>query len=557
MSSCSVKIKNYKCFGDDGQGFNEIKPINLIIGRNNSGKSALLDIIDYLVKPRNIQEFRHKNSKDPEVILSTSLSEADLRSVFLQSLNSAELGGNHWEFGKRWIGKQIVWKLSPNEKEFISVEGGDRFKSLNYFHRLAKQIKNPYEGKSFKRLYAERDIIVETSHDGLEVKGNGGGATNLIQNFINHSNLLAETVEVDFLNELNTIFAPDSTFRRILIRRVSGEGTPWEIYLEEETKGRIALSRSGSGLKTVILVLIFINLIPKIENKKISDYVFAFEELENNLHPALQRRLLQYVSTRIKESGAQCFFTSHSNVAIDFFSKDRDSQILHVTHNGNSATVRNVKAYIDYKGILDDLDVRASDLLQSNCIIWVEGPSDRLYVNKWIELATDNLLKEGVHYQCVSYGGRLLAHLSATTQESSSGMEILKVNRNAIILIDSDSSNDGRFLNQTKSRIISEFREIEGIVWVTQGKEIENYIPHEAIEKLYGKSGLKDVGKYDDFEEYLDSIGSGEGKKFAKEKVLFAEKVCKELKMYSLERILDWKTKISEVCQKIKIWNSL
>ena len=37
------------------------------------------------------------------------------------------------------------------------------------------------------------------------------------------------------------------------------------------------------------------------------------------------------------------------------------------------------------KGCLDDIGIKASDILQSNGIIWVEGPSDRIYINKWID----------------------------------------------------------------------------------------------------------------------------------------------------------------------------
>jgi len=44
---CNLKIKNYKCFGDTAQGFNEIKPINIIIGKNNSGNSSLIDLIKF------------------------------------------------------------------------------------------------------------------------------------------------------------------------------------------------------------------------------------------------------------------------------------------------------------------------------------------------------------------------------------------------------------------------------------------------------------------------------------------------------------------------------
>jgi len=44
MEDISIKVKNYMCFGDAPQGFECIKPINILIGRNNSGKSALVTI---------------------------------------------------------------------------------------------------------------------------------------------------------------------------------------------------------------------------------------------------------------------------------------------------------------------------------------------------------------------------------------------------------------------------------------------------------------------------------------------------------------------------------
>jgi len=33
----SIKVKNFKCFGEQWTGFDKILPINLIIGRNSSG----------------------------------------------------------------------------------------------------------------------------------------------------------------------------------------------------------------------------------------------------------------------------------------------------------------------------------------------------------------------------------------------------------------------------------------------------------------------------------------------------------------------------------------
>lgn len=62
----------------------------------------------------------------------------------------------------------------------------------------------------------------------------------------------------------------------------------------QEGKNRYAISQMGSGLKTVILVLINLLLIPQTQEYKGKRINYAFEELENNLHPALQRRLFDF-----------------------------------------------------------------------------------------------------------------------------------------------------------------------------------------------------------------------------------------------------------------------
>lgn len=48
MIADSVKFRGYRCFQDEFSGFDEIKPINVIIGRNNTGKSHLLKLAEYL-----------------------------------------------------------------------------------------------------------------------------------------------------------------------------------------------------------------------------------------------------------------------------------------------------------------------------------------------------------------------------------------------------------------------------------------------------------------------------------------------------------------------------
>jgi len=44
MIADSISFRGHDCFKKEWAGFNSIKPVNVIIGRNNTGKSRLLDL---------------------------------------------------------------------------------------------------------------------------------------------------------------------------------------------------------------------------------------------------------------------------------------------------------------------------------------------------------------------------------------------------------------------------------------------------------------------------------------------------------------------------------
>lgn len=567
LTNFSVKVRNLKCFGEDEQGFEQIKPINLIIGRNNSGKSTLLDLVEYVARGQMVAPKGYwRDQKKPEIIAEAPLTEAELRKIFPENASGGDIPtSNHWQFGARLIGTRLKWNLgAAPDQRYISIgkclNGSEPFERLpnaqHYLQRVAERKQNPLFGKIFRRIYAERNILPEVDSLSLDLSGDGRGATNIIQNFINKANLQSGLVEKKLLGDLNEIFLTDAVFTDIVCQQL--DGGEWEIYLEEETKGRIPLSQSGSGLKTIIIVLIYIHLAPEIYKYQLSDFIFGFEELENNLHPALLRRLLSYIRRITEKHNCIFFLTTHSNVEIDLFSKDKQAQILHVTHDGKKATARTVKTYIENRGILDDLDVRASDLLQSNGIIWVEGPSDRIHLNRWIELWSNGELHEGNHYQCVFYGGRLLAHLSSREPDIvEEGISILRANRNSAILIDSDKRNQQAKLNDTKKRIISEVEANGGVSWVTKGKEIENYIPASAIASWKELSDVRQVEQYGDFFDYLDGVSKGQGKHYASRKSLLAENVAPHMTRETMVGVLDLGEKLEELCLTIRKWNNL
>jgi putative ATP-dependent endonuclease of the OLD family len=176
-----------------------------------------------------------------------------------------------------------------------------------------------------------------------------------------------------------------------------------------------------------------------------------------------------------------------------------------------------------------------------------------------MELISNGAIREGAHYQCVFYGGRLLAHLSASdpTVDVDDVVRILRVNRNAILIVDSDMATSKQQINSTKQRLLDEIKALEGIAWLTAGREVENYIPNSVIAALYPKADLTHQTRYSDFVDTLEAIKKGEGKRFARNKVLFAETVLPHLTVENLQTVLDWKDKASDAVIRIQTWNGL
>ena len=538
-----------------------------MIGKNNSGKSSLLDLIDYLVSPKDIRKLKHRNgdskvNRDPEVFLTKQLSEYDLKAVFDNSISSMSIGGggvqgNHWEYGKKFIDAKITISIKNNTSQhFINLDPPFETDGMeDYEKKLAETVINPFNHKIFKRLGAERDIVPEPDHMPVsdQVYENGTGATHIVHEYLHE--LATELVTENLLGELNNIFEPESHFDEIIIRRL--EANKWEIYLKEKEKKYVALSESGSGLKTVLLVLIYTILIPDKENKNLGDCIFAFEELENNLHPALQRRLFSYIKDLAENKKATFFITTHSNVVIDLFSDDPLVQIYHVRHNGKEAISKPVNTYIESGLVLDDLGIRASDILQSNGVIWVEGPTDKIYVNKWIELWSHDKWREGAHYQCLIYGGGTLPHFSAdTTQNDDDLIKILTLNRNVIVVMDSDKRTEDNEISKTKRRIQTEVKRTGGICWITKGREIENYIPKSALSDCFNTDIETEIGQYEKFPEYLNNVISGVGNQYKNNKVTYAKGISDKLTNDNRDK-LDLNDRMNEVVSEIEKWNSM
>jgi len=298
------------------------------------------------------------------------------------------------------------------------------------------------------------------------------------------------------------------------------------------------------------LILLNLWIIPLLPEYKFKTVYYAFEEIENNLHPALQRRMFNYLYKYACDKNISIFITTHSHVAINTFFGKPGSKLFHVTKNDNKSEMHLIENYIDEVEILNDLDVRASDLLQTNGIIWVEGPSDRVYIKKWMEILCDSKFTEGEDYQFLYYGGRLLSHYTTDDQRDDL-INVLTTNRNAAILIDSDKKYQAAPINETKKRIKSEFESRELFCWITKGKEIENYISLEVISAIYSDAPELQCEQYQLFPDYIMQQEAG----FPGKKVPFAISIAEHTTINNIGTVLDLKEKIELLHSEIGNWN--
>ena len=205
--------------------------------------------------------------------------------------------------------------------------------------------------------------------------------------------------------------------------------------------------------------------------------LILLDEPDRHLHPSLQRVMLEMITTEARRLDAQVFVATHSSVLTNPELGRRVGAKVVVAARGRFDELVNARR------VLDDLGVTSGDLVQANGLIWVEGPSDRLYLKTWIELYAHAkglpVPIERVHYAFVSYGGALLKHL-ALTDAHSDKLDLRAVNRNFFIVIDRDiPTGAGEPLAAEKQRLLCEAQDLDRLpqVWVTQPYTIEAYLP--------------------------------------------------------------------------------
>lgn len=532
----AISVSGYRSFGATKQRFERLAKINLFIGQNNSGKSNILRLLQHVYPAMSAMSGglkldpldRHIPGPAPFTIGIPVSLRREANGSFLDFFNlinplfreshqqnqhaseTGEILRAFQEKAKRdgtvdaWFDFGADLKLVDTtawETAFGVLDDSSLFriwnkltgrsggsKSQHWFPQILTVLTPKFPAISAATIPAIRQIGKQGSQSD-EFSGDG-----IIERLVKLQNPGAlnqkDRKKFDAINRFLQIVTDNSSAHI----EIPHERDSILVHMDGKT---LPLSSLGTGIHEVIILA--------AAATTLDETVVCMEEPELHLNPILQKKLIRYLSDFTTN---QYFITTHSAALMD----TPNAEVYHVQMRDGQSIVERATSDRHRSAVCEDLGYHPSDLLQANCVIWVEGPSDRLYLNYWIKSVSPTMV-EGIHYSIMFYGGRLASHLSGNDvdEDIEDFISLRRLNRRGVIVIDSDRDKKGARINSTKKRLQDEFDKGPGYAWITDGREMENYLSSGQVKEAIKNTrpSAKSTSKFAKYENVLSITTRG------------------------------------------------
>ncbi|WP_139032223.1 AAA family ATPase [Mesorhizobium amorphae] len=386
------QLSNYSSFSDTGPV--DLKPgINIIVGENNAGKSAILRSLFQLGNSphRSPREFRPERLGYSHLELDVSIGGEDIKSSWLKHLSSV-----YWEIASADVSSaqrmmdeflsspsnnlkiqkqgnaQPIWnlpfKFKPNSTETRVLFGTNSGRisyipgriSADNTHDLVNSVWQDYVF-----MFDAQRFGLGRSEFGYPDRLNSS-ADNLPA-VLNRIQGERAAVFARLVAHIREIF---STIRNLSVRPTEQndlEILVWPIDEQEHPELSVGLNNSGTGVAQAIAILTVA--------MTLDEAVIIIDEISSFLHPAAAKTLLRILQTNYPQH--QYIISTHSP---EVLSASSPSTVHFVRKSGFESSISPVDLgrLEDLRQVTGQLGISMTDVFAVDRIIWIEGPTEEL-----------------------------------------------------------------------------------------------------------------------------------------------------------------------------------
>lgn len=471
----SLTLKNFKSIKEETFNFTRF---DLLVGRNNSGKSTILQAL--AIWQYCVDEFHRSNrkgSKGIQVVLPnfTALPLPAFNLLWTDTVDRqypkiSETGEKKQEFilieiVVRWkdkdlkigeFGVQLRYQ-SPQSVYAIPGGGWKKFKELDNNDSLPKIVYVP--------PFSGLEPYEEWRDDSILKKQVGKAQPGSVLR-----NLLFRVVDKPAAkgNEMGSQLPPGHNsqwqeIKRIIDRLFSVEITPPQYEkgidtqitctykpIEQKGKKEFDIISGGSGFHQTLTILAFMYGYEGVTT-------ILFDEPDAHMHTNLQREILDFLKIKSKKENIQFIIATHAEELIRGVHPTNIISVLKTKSERIEATPKIISALSD----VSNLEI--THLTDSPYILYVEGETDERIIRAWaVVLKQEEILKK---FFIKHMGGGSKKTMKENCDEHFNGLRQIIPQAQRMMLFDYDNS-DNAFHPGSGEKNLSEW----------QRKNIENYL---------------------------------------------------------------------------------